>query len=908
MPRTLTLLVLLVSSLSQLAIAAPVNWTPLSGYTPRFGHAAISHGGYLWVIGGYKVNGGCLNDVWRSQDGTKWECVTTSASFSPRWRQQAVSFQGRIWIIGGLGANYETKMDQMWSSPDGEHWERGPRSIFENRLACAVFKNQLYAVANGTQVWRCDGTTWTQVTVIAGLGPRSDYSCEVFDGKLWLLGGNLQGVTQAEVSYTSDGLHWTNVQQKLPFVSTRGLQTFVNEQRLWVLTGTMLPMLTAKGNWGNIWSSADGVNWRQELIHWPEATVSDFRLTTHAGKFWITGGVTVRRDQMGWLADTLSNWVSTNGTEWSRVAPQRYLPVRTDAANCLHDDALWQIGGTDGFVDYNDVYRTTDGQDWQIIKGNPPFAPRSRGAAVSYHGSLLLAGGEASAPQGGTRIPNRDIWKTTDGLSWDLVTTGTPFTVEGPGNLQVLGNKLWAIETNGAQRAWSSDDGVSWTLQADALPFGRRQMPALTLWHNKLWLSGGLNTSNQVLDDLWTTTDGQHWQAQPISGARLARYHHTLAATPDRLLLLNGDAKLSDEISNVNAWTEDGIQWTSSTAPYYQREGHAACYYHDRLYLWGGSAFEPNDGGYASHYFSTPFDDTWASDDQGLHWRMQTRYPAPKGRFDPLLLTAQGKLNLLGGYAGYFFGAFGTVKVYLNDLWTSPDGNRWEMVYAKALAFNTPVVAATVYQDRLYYLACHSYFREVRLMTTSGSLATELSARDFDYNSKLIAFKDKLHVLSLLSATCIADATTTDGTQWEVTTGTVPTMSAVGDLYVVNDTLWMATGNTATPLAKSANGTEWNFIAPPANQTLSNFTVAQNLLFGAAHNAVDGASQYDQIVSSPDGVTWTTQFAITRDLLPLKLQSWQDQLLLIESKTSRFALWIAEPAERSGTMGWALYQ
>jgi hypothetical protein len=62
-------------------------------WTPRRAHQVISHGGYLWVLGG-DGTGGMTSDVWRSSDGDNWIEVTPKAKWAARFDHNTISYDG----------------------------------------------------------------------------------------------------------------------------------------------------------------------------------------------------------------------------------------------------------------------------------------------------------------------------------------------------------------------------------------------------------------------------------------------------------------------------------------------------------------------------------------------------------------------------------------------------------------------------------------------------------------------------------------------------------------------------------------------------------------------------------------------------------------------------------------------
>ena len=73
---------------------------------------------------------------------------------------------------------------------------------------------------------------------------------------------------------------------------------------------------------------------------------------------------------------------------------------------------MW--GGYDG-QDKNDVWRSGDGENWDLATESAAFSERNGHQAVSYGGSLWVIGGN-------------DVWRSADGVSWGLVTASAAFS------------------------------------------------------------------------------------------------------------------------------------------------------------------------------------------------------------------------------------------------------------------------------------------------------------------------------------------------------------------------------------------------------------------------------------------------------------------------------------------------
>ena len=174
-------------------------------------HYTVEHRGRIWVMGGQTLpqfapaEERFYDDVWSSEDGKDWERV---AGEGPRPPQRGMIggsavFRGRIWILGG--GRYDTPavparsfFNDVWSSEDGRSWRCvTPRASWEARQYhdVAVFDDRLWVLegwnqSNRNDVWySSDGAVWHE---LEGTPWRERHAASVFvhDGALWMVAGN----------------------------------------------------------------------------------------------------------------------------------------------------------------------------------------------------------------------------------------------------------------------------------------------------------------------------------------------------------------------------------------------------------------------------------------------------------------------------------------------------------------------------------------------------------------------------------------------------------------------------------------------------------------------------------------------------------------------------------------------
>ncbi|MCK5125636.1 MAG: hypothetical protein KAR42_05230 [candidate division Zixibacteria bacterium] len=156
--------------------------------------ASTAYNGRLWLMGGF-LGDNSFNDVWCSEDGMNWVCMTQNAPWSPRAGMTAVSFNGRLWLLGG--SKNSIIIRELWSTVDGKDWVKSPTPFWEGRIDAnlLVFHDKLWLIGGGdpaptNDMWVMDKQRkwslvkypipWTNMTNMGGV---------VFNHMIWLTGG-----------------------------------------------------------------------------------------------------------------------------------------------------------------------------------------------------------------------------------------------------------------------------------------------------------------------------------------------------------------------------------------------------------------------------------------------------------------------------------------------------------------------------------------------------------------------------------------------------------------------------------------------------------------------------------------------------------------------------------------------
>ena len=276
-----------------------VNWEATDNSTRRFsareGHQVVVYDGKLWVIGGWDGSNR-KNDVWWSQDGVTWtevEKAPNSEKFSARDGHQVVVHDGELWLIGG--SDVRGRKNDVWRSEDGGKWEKvlptstsptdlrfsvrtNHRVVSHNDLlwviggdACAVDANGACAVDGANNIryvrandvwWSEDGATWIEATknAPARFSGRHHHKVVSHNDLLWVIGGTHDAIrSKNDVWWSEDGKTWTEATNNADFSRRTSHQVVVHNNRLWVIGGNADD---GSGRKNDVWRSEDGVNWR----------------------------------------------------------------------------------------------------------------------------------------------------------------------------------------------------------------------------------------------------------------------------------------------------------------------------------------------------------------------------------------------------------------------------------------------------------------------------------------------------------------------------------------------------------------------------------------------------------------------------------------------------------------------
>lgn len=288
--------------------------------------------------------------------------------------------------------------------------------------------------------------------------------------------------------------------QSLAFLPRDGAGALSFAGRAWLFGGWNPSRPDATDS--EVWSSADGGGEWTLVADAPWEGRHNGGYAVLGGRMWIVGGDQIRGHAQNDV------WSSANGTDWTLVTADVPWRDRMGHHVVAFADRLWLLGGeqvmSDGTsVMLNDVYSSTDGADWRLVTPNAPWSGRSLvlGRAV-FRGRIWMMGGGSYS----RRQFMNDVWSTPDGLEWTRVTEQAPWSARQFHSVAVYHDKLWVVagidrdNVAGLNDVWYSDDGVEWTQLRDT-PWEPRHAASVVAHDDQIWMAAG--GANTLYNDVW---------------------------------------------------------------------------------------------------------------------------------------------------------------------------------------------------------------------------------------------------------------------------------------------------------------------------------------------------------------------------------------------------------------------
>lgn len=225
------------------------------------------------------------------------------------------------------------------------------------------------------------------------------------------------------------------------------------------------------------------------------------------------------------------------------------------------------------------------------------------------------------------------------------------FVLETP--LEKGKNYRWrvdAVDEKGAVKASEAyafaTEYATITQLTESAPFSKRKNAALISFRGKIFLIGGENAAGNPLAEVWSSSDGIHWDLETDSAAFGPRKSHVVVEFQDKLWMYNGS---NGTILDQYIWSsEDGIHWVQeendsvwNTMPFYG-QSHTTMFVHDGK-IWRFAAYDGSIGELTTER------NVWNSTD-GKNWTLVKEDHGFDRKYGMKIIPFQGQLMALEGY------------------------------------------------------------------------------------------------------------------------------------------------------------------------------------------------------------------------------------------------------------------
>lgn len=328
-----------------------------------------------------------------------------------------------------------------------------------------------------------DSTKWTIINAQAEWSARAGLQAVDLNGKLIIMGGRTpKPLTFPPIPGDSDiwndvwqsedyGVSWTKI---LDNDNTGGhwparayYQALIKDESIYIVGGqdynvipnpdcppgdtTCAPFISFSNFYDDVWKSSDGITWEllTDSAGWSgraglSAVVYRDEIYVMAGSFnddpAVIGGPPVRV----YFNDV---WKSSDGQDWTQMTDNAPWKPRAGAVVVVKDDYMYLIGGEEGFTCipggpcppyFNDVWRSQDGVNWELITDSAAWASRPGHQCVVSDGLFVLWGGFGLSedPQDPFAFANpMDVWISADGADWKQISY-TPWNASSPEDIK----------------------------------------------------------------------------------------------------------------------------------------------------------------------------------------------------------------------------------------------------------------------------------------------------------------------------------------------------------------------------------------------------------------------------------------------------------------------------------------
>ena len=344
---------------------------------------------------------------------------------------------------------------------------------------------------------------------------------------------------------------WNRLVKNAGWQNRYGHAAVVFDDKIWIMGGYNPGVLKGDTYYEDVWSSADGESWELVLEKAPWLGRRGHRLVSFndgSGEaMYLVGGFTVN-EETGYREYANDVWKSDDGARWTQIKPNTHPEYRSDEdwfprfnhvlVTAKHGgiDYMYIIGGA-SMLDshsaqyamkyFNDVWRSTDGIEWEKLNNNDYGIRSEAGAAVDPNtGRIFMQGGvhgvvfiEADS----TTHPRDDwhwIWSSDDGVNWvpenDTAMLDQGLLWRSDHHLVFYNNTLWSLPGKTVSNVhyhltyddhyviWKREGYGLYSVDSYGIDIDPRHGYAAVVKDEKLFILGGFTSSYGQSNDVWT--------------------------------------------------------------------------------------------------------------------------------------------------------------------------------------------------------------------------------------------------------------------------------------------------------------------------------------------------------------------------------------------------------------------
>ena len=290
---------------------------------------------------------------------------------------------------------------------------------------------------------------------------------------------------------------------------------------------------------------------------------------------------------------------------------------------------------------------------------------------------------------------------------WVRVTDRAGWQPRDSSGEVVFGDQLWVLGgwfdsfSSPPRDVWSSRNGKDWKLVVAEAPWKHSDLPMTVVFGDKMWIMGGWYNGrlpdHSASSAVWSSTDGVHWQQVTPAASWSPRIAAATVVFRGKMWILGGT---EDYYFGDNSSLKSDVWYSADGKEWTRAIEHAPWSpraYHQAAVL-NDKIYVFGGGNYVPDYHAV--NDVWSSSD-GEHWELVTE----KAPWHPRLwfssVVYRERVCVLGGWSNQPSRNWG-------DVWYSNDGKVWNQLRSNVVWKERHEHSSYVFQDKIWIAGGHA--------------------------------------------------------------------------------------------------------------------------------------------------------------------------------------------------------